>query len=244
MSSPVPDDADKRLIHAVPWVSDPHRQDETRRLQEQVVEAAQRLERESSGFASQTPARPSQSRTSVGFRLAVAHPSDERGSREELTGRLWAPLRPELMPPPPRNEMGLPGLGLLAGLLGAVGMAAAVALIVTNVVRIPTINAAISGGQGCKEQIRFLHCHGRVGPDPGGPSQRATSRAAGGANWADACNSHSDQRFRSGEAFGCGASDICQSCARSQGCTGAARRSAATGSRAPRTPASGFAFIW
>jgi hypothetical protein len=144
MSSPVPDDADKRLLHAVPWVSDPHRQDETRRLQEQVVEAAQRLERESGGFASPTPVPPSQSRTSVGFRLPVAHSSDERGSMEELTGRLWAPLRPELMPPPPRDDMGLPGLGLLAGLLGAVGVAAAVALIVTNVVRIPTINAAIS----------------------------------------------------------------------------------------------------
>jgi hypothetical protein len=143
MSSPAPDDADKRLIQALPWVSDPHRQDETRRLQEQVVEAAQRLERESSGFALQTPARPSPSQTSVGFRLAVSHPSDEKGSGEEF-GRLWAPLRPELMPPPPRNEMGLPGLGLLAGLLGAVGVAAAVALIVTNVVRIPTINAAIS----------------------------------------------------------------------------------------------------
>jgi hypothetical protein len=151
MSSPVPDDADKRLMQALPWVSDPHRQDETRRLQEQVVEAAQRLERESSGFALQTPARPSQSQTSVGFRLAVAHPSDEKGSGEEF-GRLWAPLRPELMPPPPRNEMGLPGLGLLAGLLGAVGMAAAVALIVTNVVRIPTINAAISEDRAAKSK--------------------------------------------------------------------------------------------
>jgi len=63
---------------------------------------------------------------------------------EEQTGRLWAPLRPELMPPPPRDEMRLPGLGLFAGLVGAVGVAAAVALVVTNVVRIPTINAAIS----------------------------------------------------------------------------------------------------
>jgi hypothetical protein len=150
MSSPVPDDADKRLLQALPWVSDPHRQDETRRLQEQVVEAAQRLERESSGFALHTPARASQPQTnvqpqtSVGFRLAVAHPSDEKGSVDELTRRLWAPLRPELMPPPPRDEMRLPGLGLVAGLLGAVGVAAAVALIVTNVVRIPTINASIS----------------------------------------------------------------------------------------------------
>ena len=109
MSSPGPDDSDDRLIRALPWVSDPHRQDETRRLQEQVVEAAQRLERESSGFALQTPARPSQSQTSVGFRLAVAHPSDDKGSMDELTGRLWAPLRPELIAHIDRNTSSIFG---------------------------------------------------------------------------------------------------------------------------------------
>jgi hypothetical protein len=144
MSSPVPDDSDKRLICALPWVSDPNRQAESRRLQDQVVEAAQRLERESSGLVSQPPERPCQPRSSVGFRLAVAHPSNDKDSVEELTERFWTPLRPELMPPPPRDEMGLPSLRLLAALLGAVSVAAAVALIVTNIVWTPTINATIS----------------------------------------------------------------------------------------------------
>jgi hypothetical protein len=138
MSSLVQDDADKQLIHALPWVSDPQRQDETRRLQEQVVEAAQRLERESSGLAPQLPAQPPQQRTEVSFQLAKAYAS------EETTGRLWSLLEPDIMPPPPREELRLPGLGLVAGFVGAVGVAAAIALVVANVVRIPTINAAVS----------------------------------------------------------------------------------------------------
>ena len=139
MSSLVQDDADKQLIHALPWVSDPQRQDETRRLQEQMFEAAQRLERESSGLAPQPPAQPHQQRTEVSFQLAKAYVS------EEMTGRrLWSSLEPDIMPPPPQEELRLPGLGLVAGFFGAVGVATAIALVVANVVRIPTINAAVS----------------------------------------------------------------------------------------------------
>ena len=51
MSSPDQDDVDKKLRLAVPWVSDPERQDlrdeETRRLQEDIIAAAKRLESES-----------------------------------------------------------------------------------------------------------------------------------------------------------------------------------------------------
>jgi TPR repeat protein len=143
MSSPVQDDADKQLIRALPWVNDPRRQDESRRLQEEVIEAAQRLERESSALLSQPRAQPPQQRTDVGFRLAEARSIEEKCGLEEITERVWAPLTPELMPPPPK-EMRLPGLGLVAGLIGAVGVAAAVALVVADVVRIPTINAADS----------------------------------------------------------------------------------------------------
>jgi TPR repeat protein len=83
----------------------------------------------------------------VGFRLPAHHPSQDKYGNDDF-GRIWAPLRPELMPPPPREETGLLGLGLVAGLFGAVGAAAAIALVVTNVVRLPvrfpTLNAAIS----------------------------------------------------------------------------------------------------
>src|SRR6266481_6047532 len=72
MNSPDQDDADKQFMNALPWVSDPQHEDETRRLQEDVAKAALRL-RESSRLASQARAQPSQQRTDVGLRLTEAH---------------------------------------------------------------------------------------------------------------------------------------------------------------------------
>jgi hypothetical protein len=140
MSPPVKDDADKQLMNALPWVSDPRRQDETRRLQEDVVAAAQRLL--DHGLA-QTRTQPSQQRTEVGLRLAEGRSSEEKGL-EETISRVWAQLKPELMLPPPREPMRMPGIGLVAALAGAVGVAAAIALVVANVVQVPTMNAAVS----------------------------------------------------------------------------------------------------
>jgi len=141
MSPPVKDDADKQLMNVPPWANDPQRLDETRRLQEDVVAAAQRLL--DHGLA-QSRAQPSQPRTEVGFRLAEARSSEEKGSLEETITRVWAQLKPELMLPPPREQTRLPGMGLVAALAGAVGVAAAVALVVANVVQVPTIKAAVS----------------------------------------------------------------------------------------------------
>ena len=55
MSSLAHDDDDNKLF-ALPWVSDPRRQDETRRLQEQVVEAAR--PNSSASLASWNPKYP------------------------------------------------------------------------------------------------------------------------------------------------------------------------------------------
>ena len=141
MSSPDRDDADEQFMHALPWMSDPQHEDETRRLQEDVAKAAQRL-RESSRLASQARAQTIEQRTDIGLHLTEARSSGEEGGLEEMVRRVWAPLKPELMPPPPQEEMRLPGIGLVAGLLGAVGVAAAIALVIANVLQIPTINAA------------------------------------------------------------------------------------------------------
>lgn len=138
MSSPAKDDADKQLIRALPWVSDPQRQDEARRLEEDVIAAAQRLKRNSGGLSSQARVQLSQ-----GLQLSEARSSEEKRKLEEVTARVLAALKPELMPSSLRAEMRRPGLGLVAGLVGAVGVAAAVALVVASVVRIP-INAAVS----------------------------------------------------------------------------------------------------
>src|SRR6202048_3339793 len=138
MSSPVKDDADKQLIRALPWVSDPQRQDEARRLEEDVLAAAQRLKRDSGGLSSQARVQLSQ-----GLRLSESRSSEEKRKLEEVTARVLAALKPELMPSSLRAEMRRPGLGLVTGLVGAIGVAAAVALVVASVVRIP-INAAVS----------------------------------------------------------------------------------------------------
>jgi hypothetical protein len=145
MSSPAKDDADSKLISALPWVSDPQRQDETRRLQEEVVAAAQRLL--DRGLASQTHTQSSQQRTDAGLRLAEARSGAEKRNLDGAATRVLAALKPELIPPSLRGEMQLPGLGLAAGLVGAIGVAAAVALVVANAVRVPTITTAVSSEQ-------------------------------------------------------------------------------------------------
>ena len=127
MSSLAQDDADKGRIYALPWVSAPWRLEEARRLEEEVIEAAQRLEHECSELSSQTRARLSQQRTDVGFPLAAVRPSEDKGDLEEMNRRVWAPLTPEFLPRPPQEGMGLPGLGMVAGLVGAIAVAAAVA---------------------------------------------------------------------------------------------------------------------
>jgi hypothetical protein len=128
------DDADKKLKQAVPWVSDPAlRDDETRRLQEDVIAAAKRLEQESGKLA---PAS-----TAVGLRQAT--PREDRASGEEKARRVWAQLKPEYMPPPPRE--GLPSMAMAAGFLGAMAVSAIVALIVVNVVHRPTISTEVAG---------------------------------------------------------------------------------------------------
>jgi hypothetical protein len=134
MNSPDRDDTDKP-IHAVSWVSDAEYQDETRRPQAEVLEAAQRLRRKSGAHLSQTGTAPPL--RAVGFRR------DDRESAEEKHRRVWAALQPEVMSPPPEDGLfGPPGRVFFAGSLGAV--AAAVALFVANVVQIPSIGGGIS----------------------------------------------------------------------------------------------------
>ena len=145
MSPPVQEDRDQQVNEPQPWVNDPRRQEQSRRLEEEVIRAAQRLEHESGRLSSQTVAHPSRLRTEVGFRLAEVRPNTEKSSPQERAEKFWASFNPELMPRPPLGTMRLPGLGLIAGLTGAFGIAAAIAFVVSNLVQIPTTNAAVSG---------------------------------------------------------------------------------------------------
>ena len=136
---------------ALPWVSDPRREDETNRLQEAVIEAAQRMGREPSGPSFLTAAQ-AQRQTAMSFRLAEALASrssgqdsgqdnDPQNDLEEMNRRVWAGLMPKFVAPPPREPMSLPGLGMTTGLVGAVIAAAAIALVI---VQIPMISAGPS----------------------------------------------------------------------------------------------------
>jgi hypothetical protein len=143
MSSSAQDDADRERIYGLPRVSASWRLEEARRLEDEVIKAAQRLEHESSEFLSRTRVRLSEQRTDVRLPLAAVRPSEDKGDLEEMNRRLWEPLSPDFLPPPPPEGMGLRGLGMVAGLVGAIAVAAAIALIVANVVPIPTIGAGV-----------------------------------------------------------------------------------------------------
>ena len=143
MSSSAQDDADRERIYGLPRVSASWRLEEARRLEDEVIKAAQRLEHESSEFLSRTRVRLSQQRTDVRLPLAAVRPSEDKGDLEEMNRRLWEPLSPDFLPPPPPEGMGLRGLGMVAGLVGAIAVAAAIALVVANVVPIPTIGAGV-----------------------------------------------------------------------------------------------------
>jgi hypothetical protein len=138
-------------LHDLPWASDPRREEETNRLQEAVIEAAQRMGREPPASSSPVGAQ-AQRQTAVSFRLAEALPSrsssqesgqdnDPQNDLEEMNRRIWAGLMPKFVAPPPREPMSLPGIGMTTGLVGAVIAAAAIALVI---VQIPMISAGSS----------------------------------------------------------------------------------------------------
>jgi hypothetical protein len=138
MSSRDQDDADKQLQQAVPWVSDPNNQEQrdeqTRRLQEDVIEAAKRLERGSGLLPAQQPA---DARTAVGFRLSAPRARRDEASPEDRAQQIWAELKPQFILR--QEKSGLSVLTIAAGLLGAMAVSAIVALAVVNVVHYSTV---------------------------------------------------------------------------------------------------------
>jgi len=140
-------DVDKELQQAVPWVSDPQnrqqRDDETRRLQEEVLEAARRLERELASFPTAT-----EPQTAVGFSLLEPWPRLDKASSEDRARRVLAQLKPEFMSPPDdRFAMLSPGKAMAAGFFGAMAVSAIVALIFVSAFHRPTISGDVSGAQ-------------------------------------------------------------------------------------------------
>lgn len=192
MSSPTrDDDADKPITPASPWAGDEERQDETLRLQEEVIAAAQKLERQSiereSWVSIERESRERESRELASRELAsrelesrlpqglaflertplqleTARPrfelaklqSENRFSLQQSPRGLWAPtLDPISMPMPPQEKFGLPSPGLVVGLVGAVGIAAAIALFVVHTLQFTPASPSLSAQSGSGKNRSF-----------------------------------------------------------------------------------------
>lgn len=185
MSSPVHDDGDKRTMYIPPWVRDDQRDGaETRRLQAEIVAAAERLKPPS-------PPEPQPQRPPP--QMQVPQPQQQRplampearfqtrfkGDRlaanqhegfdiENGILAAWEPsmLDPVPMPPPPKPKLGGPTWGMVTRLAGASGFAAVVALFVTGVFPLPSIGISLSRNQADAAR-----------PEPVAPPTQATQAA-------------------------------------------------------------------
>jgi hypothetical protein len=122
---------------------------ETRRLQEDVVEAAQRLEREAAERAAESNFQLTSNNT-LTFRIPVVRRAVERPNgddpREDANERVWSALRSEfLASSSTQRGWGVPGVAMIAGSIGAVIVAAAVALLVVNLIQVPSPTISASG---------------------------------------------------------------------------------------------------
>ena len=205
MSSPIQDDEpDKPITADSPWAGDEQRQDETLRLQEEVIAAAQQLERqflereaierealgrellhhlsaeqsprgspqglvfrERAPLQLQTPRRK--------FELAPLRPSENRLSLQEPRG-LWAPtLDPISMPPPPEEKFGLPSPGVVIGLVGAIGLAAAIALVLVRALHFAPEGPVLYAEPGGGKHRSFTTVAENPPPRPAAPETKVPS---------------------------------------------------------------------
>ena len=134
--------------------SPPRHEDETRRLQDEVVEAALRLEREAIERAAQDTFQLLPNNT-VSFRIPVVRRPAERPSQDDTNERVWSALRTEFLPPPQHQGWGVPGIAMIAGSIGAVALAAAVALLVVNLIQVPSPSVSASGDDEAAKNESF-----------------------------------------------------------------------------------------
>ncbi len=143
MSSPVQDGQDGRSMYVPPWARDEQNDEDTRRVQAEIVSAAERLK------ARQQPPRAAaqqtlQSRRDVARAEAEkAFPREEQFPIEDAIRDAWSSsrLEPVRMPPPPKPDG--PTWGMLSRLTGAAGFVVIVGLFVTGAIPMPSINITL-----------------------------------------------------------------------------------------------------
>jgi hypothetical protein len=146
MSSPVQSSAQDPVqgdADSEPVLTDAQHEATTRRLQNDVVEAALCLEREAAKHNSQNAFQLNPDNT-LSFRIPVVRRAVERVNQEETNERVWSALTSEFLAPP-RQGFGVSGIAMVIGSIGAVVVAAAVALLVVNLLNIPSPATVASG---------------------------------------------------------------------------------------------------
>lgn len=143
MSSPVQDGQDGRSMYVPPWARDEQNDEDARRVQAEIVSAAERLR------ARQQPPRGAAQQTLQTRRdkaRAEAEkdfPQEERFEIEDAIRDAWSSsrLEPVRMPPPPKPDG--PTWGMLSRLTGAAGFVVIVGLFVTGALPMPSINITL-----------------------------------------------------------------------------------------------------
>jgi hypothetical protein len=130
-------------MYAPPWAREERNDDETRRIQAEIVSAAERLK------AQKQPSRALAGQIhqagcdEARGEAAKAVPDDKPFDLEDAIRDAWASsrLEPVRMPPPPKADG--PTWGMLSRLMGAAGFAGVVALFVTGAIPLPSINISV-----------------------------------------------------------------------------------------------------
>ena len=168
MSSPVHNDLDKRSMYAPPWARETEPQPP-----QAILAAIERLRQERLRSAPPSPHVAAADDTEP-----RRDPHDERQQELPLTGysdaidieaamaeavrATWTPppIEPVTMPEPPKPRLGGPTWGMVGRLSVAIGFAAIVALFVTGVVPLPSIDISLNSDESAKAASPVVQAFG------------------------------------------------------------------------------------
>jgi hypothetical protein len=154
MSSSVRDDGDRPIKRSPQWPSE-RQPDEG-----QELERARHLVDEVAAVAAEIQREAQRSRRARSGRWNEDDEGQSRMSEEgyspEPSRGLWSPtLEPVIMPPPPADKGGMPGLKMAGGFIGAVVVAAGVAFVLMRAVQGPTTGMVASADSGSRQSQSF-----------------------------------------------------------------------------------------
>jgi hypothetical protein len=143
------DDGDRPTRRSPPWPSERQELDRARHLVDEVAAVAAEIQREA-----QMSRRARADRWNEDDEDQARAP-DASYSADGNRG-LWSPtLEPVIMPPPPAEKGGMPGLKMAVGFIGAIVVAAGVAFVLMRAVQVPTTALVASADNGSRSSQSF-----------------------------------------------------------------------------------------